>query len=89
MHMATATLAGPASGDVVDAALLAALLRATAEEHSGLEHLTVVPRPGRTDVVLFYTGTSPCAADAAGTDLCRRALRAAAELGRWNLCQDG
>ncbi|MFI1369026.1 hypothetical protein [Streptomyces griseochromogenes] len=83
--MAIATLVGPNSDHVLDRTLLGALLWAVAEKDSGLQHVTVAARPGRTDVVLFYTGTSPCAADAAGADLCRRALWAASQLDGWRL----
>ncbi|MFI6446413.1 hypothetical protein [Kitasatospora sp. NPDC050543] len=83
--MATTTLVGPTPDQVLDGPLLRSLLWAVADERSGLEHLTVTAGPGRADVVLFYAGPSPCAADAAGADLCRRALRAAAQLGDWSL----
>ncbi|MER6572199.1 hypothetical protein ABT288_40000 [Streptomyces sp. NPDC001093] len=83
--MATATLVGPTPEHVLDGTLLGSLLWAVAEERHGLEHVSVAARPGRTDVVLFYTGNSPCAADAAGADLCRRALWAASQLHGWRL----
>ncbi|MDI2130087.1 hypothetical protein [Yinghuangia seranimata] len=68
---------------VPDAALLSSLIRAVAGPDDGLEHVAVAVAPGQVELVVFTTGGSPCAAGAAVSALCGRALAAAAQLNGW------
>ncbi|MEV7561521.1 hypothetical protein [Streptomyces sp. NPDC089795] len=69
----------------LDPELLTAWLTGTSAPADRPEHITVRSSPGRVELVFFHTTESPCAASSAATEICRRAMEAARQLGGWAL----
>jgi hypothetical protein len=85
MQMSRVTLVptGRPVGPGTDTTLLTALLYAAAEPADALEHISVQPAEGQVEMVFFHAVDSPAEADAAGRELCRRALEAAGRIAEW------
>lgn len=67
----------------LDPELLTAWLKGTSAPADRPEHITVRSTPGRVELVFFHATESPCAAASAVSEICRRAMEAARQLGGW------